>query len=108
MNVAPFSPDITNTKTLAVTASSAQVTIATVDTNTGTTGQGNNVFRIVNAGPGTVFIRWGSATTQTALITDLPMLAGTVEVFSKSPDTTTLAAISATTATLYITSGEGQ
>lgn len=109
MNVNAFSPDFANTKSISVTSTSASVTLATVDTNTGTLGQGYNAIRIVNAGPNTAFVRWGTG-TQTALATDMPILAGTVEVFSKSPDATTIAAIAAATqtATLYITCGEGQ
>lgn len=109
MNVNPFSPDFANTKSLAVTSTSNSVTLSTTDTNTGTLGQGYNVIRIVNAGPNTAFIRWGTGTV-TALATDMPMLSGTVEVFTKSPNDTVIAAISAATqtATLYITCGEGQ
>jgi hypothetical protein len=110
MNVQPFSPDFANTKSISATSTSANVAIAAVDFNTGTLGQGYNVMRIVNAGPNTVFLRWGTASTTTALATDMPMLAGTVEVFTNSPDTSYVAAIcaSAQTATVYITCGEGQ
>jgi hypothetical protein len=109
MNVNPFSPDFANTKSISATSTSASATLATTDTNTGTLGQGFNVIRVVNAGPNTVFLRWGVG-TQTALTTDMPMLAGTVEVFTKSPNDTTVAAICAATqtATVYITCGEGQ
>jgi PKD repeat protein len=62
----------------------------------------------LNAGPSTVFVRWGTG-AQTALTTDMPILAGSVEVFTTSPLVDTIAAITASsTATLYITCGEGQ
>jgi len=101
MNVQPFSPDFTNTQTLAATATSANAALNAVDGNM-------NVLRVANAGPNTVFIRWG-ATAQTAVTTDMPILAGTVEVFSKGA-ATNVAAICAAgqTATLYLTCGEGQ
>ena len=111
MNVNPFSPDFANTKSLSVSSTSSSVVLATTDTNIGSTGQGSNVRRIVNAGPNTAFLRWGTASgVGAAVVTDMPMLAGTVEVFTFSPDATTLAAIcaAASTATLYITAGEGQ
>lgn len=108
MNVQPFSPDFANTKNLSTTTSSASVTLATVDTNTGTLGQGYNCIRIVNNGPNAARVRWGVG-TQTALITDMQIPAGNTEIFSKSPDATTIAAICETgTAVLTVTCGEGQ
>lgn len=98
----PFTPDTANTKTLAATSTSASVTLATPDVS-------SNVLRIVNLGPNTAFLRWGVG-AQTALTTDMPMLSGTVEVFSKSTTADTVAAICAggNSATIYITAGEGQ
>lgn len=108
MNVQAFSPDFANTKNLSCTTSSASVTLATVDTNTGTLGQGFNAIRIVNNGPNPVRLRWGVG-AQTALITDMQMLPGVTEVFSKSPDATVVAGICETgTAVLTLTCGEGQ
>lgn len=113
MNVQPFSPSLGNTKNLGATAAASSVTLAPIDTNTGSLGQGNNVFRIVNSGPNAVFLRWGTAAqiaaTPASVTADLAMLAGTVEVFTKSPDVTTVSAICAATqtATIFITCGEG-
>lgn len=108
MNVNPFSPDFANTKNLSCTTASASVTLATVDTNTGTLGQGYNVIRVVNNGPNAVRLRWAAGAT-TALVTDMQVLAGTVELFSKSPDATVISGICETgTAVLTITPGEGQ
>lgn len=111
MQAQPFSPDFANTKSISATSTSSSVLLATVDTNSGTLGQGYNVIRIVNNGPNAAFIRWGTASgVGAAVTTDMPMLAGTVEVFTKSPDATTIAAICAATqtASLFITAGEGQ
>ena len=84
------------------------MTLATVDTNTGTLGQGFNVIRVVNNGPNAVRVRWGVG-ANTALVTDMQMLPGVTECFSKSPDATVFSGICETgTAVLTITCGEGQ
>lgn len=101
-SINPFTPDSANTKTIAATSTSSSVTLATPDVN-------SNVMRIVNLGPNTVFLRWGTG-AQTALTTDMAMLSGTVEVFSKAPGMDTVAAICAggNSATVYVTCGEGE
>lgn len=115
MNVQPFGPNFSKTKSIACTSTTASATLDATDvsstptqTNAGPSG-GASVMRIVNAGPNTAFIRFGVG-AQTAVATDMPILAGTVEVFTKSPLVDTVAAIcaAAQTATLYITCGEGQ
>lgn len=114
MNVQPFSPSQGNTKNLGATSAASSVTLAPVDTNSGGSGQGSNVFRIVNGGPNSVFLRFGTAAQITAtpasVTADMPMLAGTVEVFSRSPDVTTISAVCLATqvASIFITCGEGQ
>lgn len=95
MNVQPFSPGAT--VTLAVTTASANVQIAA----------GFNVIRVVNAGTGLAFFRTGTS-SQTALITDTPILPNSMEIFSVPENTTNFGAIGAATTTLYVTVGEGQ
>lgn len=112
----PFGPNLTKTKSISVSNSSATATLDATDVsstptpaNSGPSG-GHSVMRIVNAGPSTVFLRWGLAASVGAASasTDMPMLSGTVEVFSKSADVDTVAAITSTsTSTVYITCGEG-
>lgn len=109
-----FGPNFSKTQTISATSTSASCTLDATDVsstptpaNAGPSG-GKAVMRIVNAGPNTAFIRWGVG-TQTALATDMPILAGTAELFTKSEDTNTVAAICASTqtATIYVTCGEG-
>jgi len=115
MNVAPFGPNFSKTKTLSASQTTGSVTLDTTDVsstptpaNSGPSG-GHSVLRIVNAGPNTAFVGWGVG-AQTALTSWMPVLAGTIEVFSKAAAVDTVAAICASgqTATLYITCGEGQ
>lgn len=112
----PFGPNFSKTKAIAATTTSANVALDPTDvtsipspTSSGTYG-GHTVMRIVNAGPNTAFLRWGvgAAATGAAVITDMPMLAGTIEVFTKADSVDTIAAICATgTASISITCGEG-
>lgn len=111
-NPTAFGPNFSKTKTISATGTSASATLDATDvsatqTNTQVVG-GHSVMRIVNKGPNTAFLRWGVG-AQTALTTDMPMLAGTVELFSKAFDVNTVAAICASgeTATVYVTCGEG-
>ena len=112
--ILPFGANFSKTKSISASSTTASCTIDATDVsstptpaNAGPSG-GKAVMRVVNAGPNTAFIRWGVG-AQTALTTDMPVLAGTVELFTKSEDTDTVAAIcaSAQTATLYVTCGEG-
>lgn len=114
MNVQPFGANFSKTKSISATSTSGSVTLDSTDVSSTPTPQnsgpsgGSAVMRIINAGPNTVFLRWGVG-AQTALVTDMPMLAGTIELFTKSDATDTVAAIcaSAQTALVYITCGEG-
>lgn len=115
-----FGPNFSKTKTISATATTSSVTLDATDVSStpsagsatpafiGGPSGGHSVMRIVNAGPNTAFIRWGVG-AQTALATDMPILAGAIEVFSKAADVDTVAAICAAsqTATIYITCGEG-
>ena len=115
MNVQPFAPNFSKTQTISASSTTASATLDATDVsstptpaNAGPSG-GHDVMRIVNAGPNTAFIRWGVG-AQTALTTDMPILAGTIEIFNKAYATNTVAAICASTqtATIYITCGDGQ
>lgn len=62
---------------------------------------------LYNAGPNLAFVRWGVG-AQTAVITDMPMPVGTVQIFSKGVSDTLAAVCASGSATIYVTSGEGQ
>ena len=112
-----FGPNFSKTQVITATSTSASATLDATDVsstptpaNSGPSG-GHSVMRIVvqgTAGTGKVFLRWGVG-AQTALVTDMPMLSGTVELFSKASDVNTVAAITSgsDTANVYITCGEG-
>lgn len=114
MNVSPFGPNFSKTKTISATSTTSSVTLDATDVsstptpaNAGPSG-GHSVMRIVNAGPNTAFIRFGVG-AQTAVAGDMPILAGAIELFTKAGDVDTVAAICASTqtATVYVTCGEG-
>lgn len=91
-----FSPRATTT--LSATTVSSNVTVSS---------SSNNVM-ISNAGSVTVFIKFGSDSSVTATTGDLPVLGGTVQVFSKG-GTSYIAGITGTgSATVYVTGGDGQ
>ena len=103
MRVEPFKP--ASTTSLACSTSSDRVQIV------GIIGTPLMQVRLYNSGSVTVFVKFGGASV-TAAVTDLPIPAGTVEVLSckgyGSTHITYIAGITASsTATLYITSGEG-
>lgn len=108
MNQQPFGPNFSKTKSISVTNSSGSATLDASDYSTSSSpNTGFNVMRIANTGSVVAFVRWGIG-AQTALTTDLPVLPGTVELFTKPLDVNTVAAITASgTTTLYITCGEG-
>lgn len=111
-NVNPFRPSVGTTKTLSATNTTSSVTFDAKDvsastTNAGTIG-GHSVIRVYNAGTATVFCRWGTG-AQTATTSDMPLIPGVVEVFTKAWADDVFAGITASsTATVYITCGEGQ
>ncbi len=113
MNQEPFDPNYSKTKDISATTASASVTLDATDVSSTPTqpgagpSGGHSIMRIVNAGPNNARLRWGVG-AQTALITDMLMLAGTVEVFTKAGTVDTVAAICPTgTATISITCGQG-
>jgi hypothetical protein len=86
-----------STVSLAVTTSTGRVA---------TVGDASTI-RLYNAGTATAFVKFGSVTV-TAAVTDMPIPTGAIEVF-RTGTLTHVAAITASgTATLYVTSGEGQ
>lgn len=111
-NVNPFSPSVGTTKTLSATNTSSSVTFDAKDVSASTTNAGviggHCVMRVYNAGTQLAFARWGTG-AQTATTSDMPLVPGVVEVFSKAwPDNTFAAITASSTATIYITCGEGQ
>lgn len=96
MTLKTFFPKGDATVSIAATTATASATLDVY----------SNAVRVVNAGTGTAFLRFGKGAT-TATVTDMPILSGATETFTKG-DSTTVAAITATgTATLYFTNGEG-
>lgn len=107
-NVNPFVPSIGTTKTLSASSSSSSVTFDAKDVSSSTNASGHSVIRVYNAGTAVAFCRWGTG-AQTATTADMPLIPGVVEVFCKSFADDTFAAItSSSTATIYVTCGEGQ
>jgi len=102
-----FAPTVGGTKTLAVTAVSASVTLDPKDVASATNKGGHTTMRLYNAGPNVAFVRWGVG-PQVATANDVPLIPGVVELFAKSYSDDTVAAISpGGTGTVYVTCGEG-
>lgn len=100
--VIPFTPaQPAFTQTISVTNASASITFAA--------GQGLEMgaVRLVNAGASTVFVRWGVGAQTAVAATDMPILSGTTEVFAKGLADHLAAITASSTATLYVTCGEG-
>lgn len=97
MQTNAFSPGVT--QILSVTGTSSSVTIANTK---------NQQVRIAAPAGGQIaFIRFALAASA-ALVTDMPILPGTVEIFSIGEGITIVSAITATsTQTLYVTYGDG-
>lgn len=111
MDYNPFKPTLGTTKTLSASSSSSSVTFSAVDVSSATANAGavggHGVIRVYNAGTQLAFARWGTG-AQTATTADMPLVPGVVEVFGKAWADDTFAAItSSSTATIYITCGEG-
>jgi hypothetical protein len=96
MNVQPFSP-ATTTK-IAATATSSNTVIDTAGAT--------QVVRVAVTG-GNAYIRFTSNASDTATTADMPLFAGAIETFSKG-NATRAVVIADTTATVWITTGEGQ
>lgn len=104
----PFAPTGTeqsvaaSTIALAVTASAQQLALPLKSSHSAT-------VRLVNVGSQVVFVLFGNLTVTTSgTALGMPLLPGSVEVFSLPPSVTQLSAIAAATgSTLYVTCGEG-
>lgn len=69
---------------------------------------GMTSIRVYNAGPNKCFVRWGTV-SQTAVATDMILVADAVEAFDKGAANNVAAICSASeTALLYITLGFGE
>lgn len=93
----PFTPG--GTVSRAVTGATANVALSDA--------QSNQVMVTSASGNSIAFIKFG-ASDVTAAVTDTPILPGTVQVFTKQPSMTTVAAIGTAGTTLYFTSGDGE
>lgn len=85
----------TSTNQVAISGASATTTPPTV--------------RILNDASVTVFMKFGTSSSVTAAVTDMPILAGTSETFTVPQGMTNMAAITAAgTGSVYITTGDGR
>lgn len=103
--IRPFGPKPTNgqnTVNIAVTASNQSLTLV------GSPSQGYQSIRIVNSGTQVIFINFSTGAGTASVSTDMPMLAGTVEVFWLPKQINTINVIAASTgSTVYASTGEG-
>jgi hypothetical protein len=99
MTTLPFAPAAGSTVSVAASSSSSRVALPTKPDKART-------VRIAAPSGGTLtFIKFGDSTV-TAAVTDMPILPGTTEVFTLD-DATHVAAITATSQTIYATVGLG-
>jgi hypothetical protein len=96
----PFYPTPVSTQSLAATTTSASITF------TGTSLNDTELY-VYNAGTDAVFCRWGVG-AQTATTAGLPIPSGTVQIFSRNGATVFACRTFTTTATVYVTTGNGQ
>lgn len=100
MNVQPFSLTSANTQTISATNVSSGITFPQ-------SGAQSSVVRIFNSGLVTIFVR-ATVGASTALTSDIPIAAGSVELFTKGNNDTISAITANGSATVYVTPGEGQ
>src|SRR4051794_12222068 len=96
----PFYPTPVSTLSLAATTTSSSVTFTGNSLN-------DTELYVYNAGTDLVFCRWGEG-AQTATTTGLPIPSGTVQIFNRNGATVFACRSSTTTATVYVTTGNGQ
>lgn len=99
-----FSPTDDATASISVTTTTAASALKKA-------GDGAFQVRIFNAGPSTAFIAFGDSAVEAA-VTDYPVPAGAIEVVTmQNPDkaqiTHAAAITAASTATVYLTTGDG-
>jgi hypothetical protein len=89
-------------------AGSVNVAAGTVSANVQVqSGQNARHIRVANSGSVTVFVEFGTTnSTAASLTTSVPVLAGSVEIFS-APYEYAAAITASGTATVYFTPGEG-
>jgi hypothetical protein len=86
-----------NTAVMNATAASSSVAVDTKAPS----------LYVYNAGTNIAFVRWTQGAS-TATVTDLPIPAGSLQVFSKGPaDTFSAICSSGLTTTLYVSAGAG-
>lgn len=95
----PFYPRPASTQSLAATTTSSSVTFTGESLN-------DTELYVYNAGTDAVFCRWGVG-AQTATTAGLPIPSGTVQVFSRNGATVFACRTFTTTATVYVTTGNG-
>lgn len=100
INPVAFMPVFGSTVTLSATSTSSNQNL------TGVTKSMDSI-RVVNTGTDTVFLKWGAGTQTATTLIDLPVPGGNTEIFQIPPDVTNIAAVCATTATVYVTVGKG-
>jgi uncharacterized membrane protein len=96
----PFYPTPVSTQSLAATTTSSSVTFTGNSLN-------DTELYVYNAGTDLVFCRWGIG-AQTATTAGLPIPSGTVQIFNRNSATVFACRSSTTTATVYVTTGNGQ
>jgi hypothetical protein len=96
----PFYPTPTSTQSLAATTTSSSITFTGSSLN-------DTELYVYNAGTDLVFCRWGVG-AQTATTAGLPIPSGTVQIFNRNSATVFACRSSTTTATVYVTTGNGQ
>lgn len=99
INQPAFNPKGNSTVNIASGASSANVQFQT------SPGLSRHL-RVLNTGTVTVFVEFGQSGVVASTTTSMPVLSNEVEIFGVG-DCTWVAAISASSATVYFTPGEG-
>jgi hypothetical protein len=99
-----FVPSPAGTVTVAATTTSGSTRVALV-------GGGRNLL-ITNAGSGTAFIEFGTSTATAATTTGMPLLSGEILCIGRpdvsgAPATHAVAITATGTATVYVTTGDG-
>src|SRR3954470_4610028 len=96
----PFYPTPVSTQSIAATTTSSSITFTGSSLN-------DTELYVYNAGTDAVFCRWGVG-AQPATTAGLPIPSGTVQIFSRNNATVFACRTFTTTATVYVTTGNGQ
>lgn len=103
-NVIAFAPGVAaGTKKLSATTSSSRTQFNPASG----TSSGNQRARIYNAGPDTVFIEFGDSSVAAVVDTGVPIPPGAVEVFTVNRCQYMAGICPSSTASIYVTPGEG-